>query len=66
LARIKELVIKEMPLRENGASSGLLLVKNTLKAFCNFYRFSLGELSVAVVDPVRNLLAKLDEIENGQ
>lgn len=62
LARAVELVTKEMPPTENTTSSRLLLVKNTLKAFCNFYRFSIGELSVAVVEPVRDLLAKLEEV----
>lgn len=39
------------------------LVSNTLKAFLNYYHFSVGALSVAVVAPVVKLLAKLEELK---
>lgn len=35
-------------------------IKNTLKAFCNFYRYSVGDLSVAVIKPVQSLIAQLE------
>ena len=54
-------ILSEIP--GDSPHSSLSFVKNTLKAFCNFYRFSIGDLSVAVVAPVKALLSKLEEIE---
>ena len=58
--RIKSLILDELP--EN--SNKLILVINTLKAFCNFYRYSIGELSVAVIAPVLKLIVGLENISN--
>jgi len=58
--RIKSLILNELP--EN--SNKLILVINTLKAFCNFYRYSIGDLSVAVIAPVLKLIAGLEKISN--
>ena len=38
----------------------LTYIKNTLKAFCNFYHFSIGDLSLAIVAPVKQLIQRLD------
>ena len=35
----------------------------TLKAFCNFYHYSVGDLSVAVIAPVVKLIAGLEKID---
>jgi hypothetical protein len=59
---VRNLIKKQMPLNADGSSSGLLLVVNTLKAYCNYYQMSMGEHSVAVVSPVRKLINDLEEI----
>lgn len=40
----------------------LAFVKKILSAFCNFYRFSIGDLSVAVTSPIRRLATGLDKL----
>jgi hypothetical protein len=59
---VRNLIKKQMPLNSDGSSSGLSLVVNTLKAYCNYYHMSMGEMSVAVVSPVRKLINDLEEI----
>ena len=59
---VRNLIKKQMPLNTDGSSSGLLLVVNTLKAYCNYYQMSMGEHSVAVVSPVRKLINDLEDI----
>ena len=56
--QIKNLILNELP--EN--SNKLILVINTLKAFCNFYRYSIGDLSVAVIAPVLKLIEGLEQV----
>jgi len=34
----------------------------TLKAFCNYYHYSIGELSVAVIAPVTNIISELENM----
>lgn len=58
--KIRSEIMTAMPKDENGKSMGLNLIVNTLKAFCNYYRYSIGELSVAVVEPVLRLIRKLE------
>ena len=41
-------------------SKGKLYISNTLKAFSNYYHYSIGELSFAVVAPVRKLIIELE------
>jgi len=41
----------------------LQFVSYTLRAFCNFYRFSIGDLSVAVVQPIQTLLEQMEKRE---
>ena len=60
---IRKLIMEEMPSDKNGKPTGAALIINTLKAFCNFYHFSLGELSVAIVEPVKKLIDKLSELK---
>ena len=59
---VRDLIKKEMPPNADGSSSGLSLVVNTLKAYCNYYQMSMGQMSVAVVSPVRKLIDELEEI----
>ncbi len=61
--KIRKEIMSEMPKSDDGKSRGISLIVNTLKAFCNFYRYSIGELSVAVVDPVLKLISKLEKIQ---
>jgi len=63
---IREVILKELRVDDRGTESGILLIKNTLKAFCNFYHYSLGDLSVAIVAPVGQLIAELERMQQGQ
>ena len=56
---IRETILSEMPRNKLGEEVGFNLMINTLKAFCNFYRYSIGDLSVAVTSPVLQLISKL-------
>lgn len=60
---IRAIVIGSMPRDDNGRSTGFTLIKNTLKAFCNYYYYSVRDLSVAVVAPVKKLLVQLENLE---
>ena len=65
-ASIRDAVIEELPFDENGASGGIQYMIKTLKAFCNFYHYSVGDLSVAVIAPIVKLISglqKLDAVE---
>ena len=63
--KIREIVLAEMPLDDSGSggSTGTTFIRNTLRAFSNLLYFSVGDLSVAVVAPVRNLISELDKIQ---
>ena len=60
LSRIQEVVLAELPGETRNGQ--IAFVKNTLKAFCNFYHISVGELSVTVVEPVKDLIRRLEVI----
>ena len=60
---IRNLIIEQMPKHEDGSSTGVTMIINTLRAFCNFYHYSLGELSVAVVTPVKKLIQELEDLQ---
>lgn len=62
---IRNLIIGQMPVDRDGSSTGVTMIVNTLKAFCNFYHYSLGGLSVAIVAPVKKLIQELEEMEDG-
>jgi hypothetical protein len=62
-ANIREIITKELPVDESGNSGGIQFMIKTLKAFCNFYHYSVGDLSVAVVAPVIKLIAGLERID---
>ena len=59
---VRNLIKKQMPLNVDGSSSGLSLIVNTLKAYCNYYHMSMGQMSFAVVSPVKKLIDELEEI----
>jgi len=59
---VRNLIKDQMPLDSDGSSSGLSLIANTLKAYCNYYHMSMGQMSGAVVGPVRKLIDELDQI----
>ena len=52
------IILNELP--GTSCDSKLKFMKNTLKAFCNFYHFSIGDLSLAIVAPVKQLIKRLD------
>ncbi len=60
---IRDAVIKELPFDESGASGGIQYMIKTLKAFCNFYHYSVGDLSVAVIAPIVKLIAGLQKLD---
>ena len=64
MKRIKNTILAEIP--ENSEGGKLILVINTLKAFCNFYRYSIGDLSVAVIAPVLKLISGLEKLRQMQ
>lgn len=65
--KIRELILSEMPLDDsfggNGGLTGTTFIQNTLRAFSNFLYFEMGDLSVAVVGPVRKLILELEKIQ---
>ena len=60
---IREIILKELQVDDMEDGGSLLLMKNTLKAFCNFYHYSLGDLSVAIVAPVGQLITELERMQ---
>lgn len=60
---IRMAVLKELPIDASGSSGGIQFMMKTLKAFCNFYHYSVGDLSVAVIAPVVKLIAGLQKLD---
>lgn len=60
---IRDIVKKELPTDDAGDSGGVKFMIKTLKAFCNFYHYSVGDLSVAVIAPIIKLIAGLEKID---
>jgi hypothetical protein len=56
-----KIILSELSGDDRDAKMSFL--KNTLKAFCNFYHYSIGELSVAIVAPVKLLIKRLELIQ---
>lgn len=46
----------------DGLKEKISFIKNVLRAFCNFYHFSVGDLAVAIITPVKKIMMKLDQI----
>lgn len=59
-----KIILSELPGSDRDAKMGFL--KNTLKAFCNFYHYSIGDLSVAIVAPVKTLIKRLELIQENR
>jgi hypothetical protein len=59
---IQTLIKDQMPPNKDGSSSGLTLIVNTLKAYCNYYHISMGQVSFAIIAPVKKLIEELDDI----
>ena len=47
---------------QNSHRERLEFITKTLKAFLNLYHYSVGELSVAVVAPVKHLIEDLNKM----
>lgn len=60
---IRDKVVKELPIDESGSSGGIQYMIKTLKAFCNFYHYSVGDLSVAVIAPIVKLISGLEKLD---
>ena len=52
---VRDAILAELP-----GAGGVRFAINTTKAFCNFYHFSVGDLSVAVIAPVVKLIRGLE------
>jgi len=59
---IQNLIKDQMPLNKDKSSSGLTLIVNTLKAYCNYYHISMGQVSFAIVAPVKKLIEELENV----
>lgn len=55
---LRDIVLAHVP--GSGDRERIGFIMNALKAFCNFYHYSVGDLSVAVVAPVKQLIGKLE------
>jgi len=55
---VREMILFRLPGPDTGAKT--IFVVNTLKAFCNFYHMTVGDLSVPVVAPVKKLMEQLE------
>jgi len=64
LKNIRDIIVKELPVDSEGSSGGIQFMIRTLKAFCNFYHYSVGDLSVAVIAPVVKLIAGLQSLHD--
>lgn len=61
---IRQMILSKLP--GDNAGDKVTFVQNTLTAFCNFYHYSIGDLSVAVVAPVKKLIAELGVLSEDQ
>ena len=59
---LRSSILAELP-SENENTGGIQFMINTLKAFCNLYHCSVGDLSVAVIAPVVKLITGLEQID---
>ena len=60
VSSIRSSIIDELPQQR------IQFMINTLKAFCNFYHYSVGDLSVAVIFPVKKLISGLELLDQDQ
>jgi hypothetical protein len=58
--QLRDIIMANLP--GSGMSDKIAFLKNSLKAFCNLYHYKIGDLAVAVVTPVKNLMLQLDAI----
>lgn len=56
---LQGMILSKLPGDSKGDKLSFLI--NTLKAFCNFYHMTVGDMSVAVVAPVKALMEQLEE-----
>lgn len=59
---IQNEILKELPIDGDGNCGGIQFMIKSLKAFCNFYHYSVGDLSVAVIAPVVKLITGLEKM----
>ena len=57
---IRDIILKEMPIDQVGVSGGIQFIVKVLKAFCNYYHYTVGDISVAVIAPVVKLISGLE------
>lgn len=57
---VQDLVLANLP--GDDYKSKVSFMKNLLTVFCNFYHVSIGDLSVAVIGPIKGLIRKLDNL----
>jgi len=61
-AHVRTNILSKMPSDEDTEVIGVTFMIKTLKAFLNFYHYSIGDLSVAVVEPVLKLISELKKL----
>jgi len=61
---LRNVILSEMPPDQNGNGTRATLMIKSLKAFCNYYRYTIGELSVAIVPSVMRLISELETIKS--
>ena len=58
----RDIILKELPFDKDRKSEGIHFIIKALKAFCNFYHYTVGDLSVAVIAPVIKLMVGLEKM----
>lgn len=58
--KIRDAVLKELPVDHNGVTGGIQFIVKVLKAFCNYYHCTVGDISIAIIAPVVKLISGLE------
>jgi len=56
----RDIILEELPIDQNRISGGIQFIVKVLKAFCNYYHYTVGDISVAVIAPVVKLITGLE------
>jgi hypothetical protein len=59
----RDIIQEELPIDQNGISGGIQFIVKVLKAFCNYYHYTVGDISVAVIAPVVKLITGLELLD---
>ncbi|KAL3763796.1 hypothetical protein ACHAWU_001916 [Discostella pseudostelligera] len=59
----RDIILEELPIDQNRISGGIQFIVKVLKAFCNYYHYTVGDISVAVIAPVVKLITGLELLD---